>query len=118
MEPSNTAPATDLQAVLERIRTRLTAETRARADVVFGIVLSGPGAGAYTIDARKESGQGLLDGPPEQYGLAADAIARMSSTTFVQLATGQQNPQIAMMTGKLKVQGNMFKAMYLEEVLL
>jgi hypothetical protein len=107
-----------LEAVLNRIRERLTPTARDEADVVFGIDLSGTGDGMYTIDARKGLGQGLLVGAPQEHGLDPHMRARMSGETFVKLANGKINPQLALMTGKLKVQVDFFRALQLEQFLL
>lgn len=116
MEPQKSELLT-LEVVLNRIRERLTPVARDEADVVFGIDLSGRGGGSYTIDARKGHGQGLLVGAPEEHGLEPHMRARMSDETFVKLAVGELNPQLALMTGKLKVQGDLFRALQLEQFL-
>jgi hypothetical protein len=116
MESQSSEPL-GLEFVFNRIRERLTPAARDGADVVFGIDLSGTGGGAYTIDARKGQGQGLLVGTPQEHGLEPNVRVRMSGETFVKLALGELNPQLALMTGKLKLQGDLFRALELDQFL-
>jgi putative sterol carrier protein len=60
--------------------------------------------GAVTVD----------ENPPSE---AADVSFALSGETFEKLATKQQNPMIAYMTGKLKISGDINVAMQLQNLL-
>jgi putative sterol carrier protein len=69
------------------------------------------GAGKWKVD--------VIDGNvsvTEGGGEAADAVISASEETFTKIASGDQNPTSAYMTGKLKVKGDMGAAMKLQKL--
>mmetsp|Transcript_24547 Transcript_24547/g.41047 ORF Transcript_24547/g.41047 Transcript_24547/m.41047 type:complete len:145 (-) Transcript_24547:270-704(-) len=66
----------------------------------------------FTLDL-KNAGGSVAIGKEEQ----ADLTVTVSDENFIQLTQGQMNPQIAFMTGKLKLKGNMGMGMKLGSVL-
>jgi putative sterol carrier protein len=48
---------------------------------------------------------------------AADCTVKVSMADFLEIASGKQNPQMAFMMGKLKVEGDMSIAMQLGKIL-
>jgi putative sterol carrier protein len=68
------------------------------------------GAGTWTV--RVDSGRvSVQDG-----GEAADTTIEASEDTFMEIVRGEQNPTSAFMMGKLKVRGDMGKAMQLQKL--
>ena len=61
----------------------------------------------YTIDARKGSGAGLLQGAPAVHDLEPRLSVATSSADFLKLVSGELNPMMAAMSGKLKLTGDM-----------
>ena len=69
------------------------------------------GAGQWTVDVR-DGKLSVTEGASE----AADCTISTSEETFEKLASGEQNPTTAYMTGKLKVKGDMGAAMKLQKL--
>ena len=68
------------------------------------------GAGKWTV--RVEDGNVNVS----EGGDDADAVISTSEETFEKIASGEQNPTSAYMTGKLKVKGDMGAAMKLQKL--
>ena len=68
------------------------------------------GAGKWTV--RVEDGKVSVS----EGGEDADAVISASEETFQKIASGEQNPTSAYMTGKLKVKGDMGAAMKLQKL--
>jgi putative sterol carrier protein len=68
------------------------------------------GAGKWTV--RVEDGKVNVS----EGGEDADAVISASEETFEKIASGEQNPTSAYMTGKLKVKGDMGAAMKLQKL--
>jgi putative sterol carrier protein len=68
------------------------------------------GAGKWNV--RVENGQVRV----QEGGEEADTTIEASEETFMQIVRGEQNPTSAFMTGKLKVRGDMGKAMQLQKL--
>lgn len=78
----------------------------------FQFKLTGDGGGDWVIDLTKES-----DYVSAGEKADADVTVTMSADDFVSLVEGKLNPQMAFMSGKLKVGGNMALALKLQEIL-
>jgi putative sterol carrier protein len=96
-----------LVIVTEKIKQKLTqgASLNARVKFDFG------DDGCIFIDATQN--------PPvvSHDDVEADTVLRCSLDTFVAIVTGKQDPNVAFMMGKLKVQGSMGIAMKLNSLL-
>lgn len=68
------------------------------------------GAGKWTVDVA-DGKVSVTEG-----GEDADAVISTSEETFERIASGEQNPTSAYMTGKLKVKGDMGAAMKLQKL--
>jgi putative sterol carrier protein len=68
------------------------------------------GAGKWTV--RVEDGKVNVS----EGGEDADAVISTSQETFEKIASGEQNPTSAYMTGKLKVKGDIGAAMKLQKL--
>jgi putative sterol carrier protein len=68
------------------------------------------GAGKWKVDVR-DGNVSVTEG-----GEDADAVITTSAETFDRIASGEQNPTSAYMTGKLKVKGDMGAAMKLQKL--
>jgi putative sterol carrier protein len=68
------------------------------------------GAGTWKVDVADGS-VSVTEGASE-----ADVTIRTSEETFTAIASGEQNPTTAYMTGKLKVEGDMGAALKLQKL--
>jgi len=68
------------------------------------------GAGIWQVDVT-DGGVKVTEG-----GTEGDVTIHASSETFSAIASGEQNPTSAYMTGKLKVEGDMGAAMKLQKL--
>ena len=68
------------------------------------------GAGKWKVDVN-DGKVNVTEG-----GEDADAVITTSEETFNKIASGEQNPTSAYMTGKLKVKGDMGAAMKLQKL--
>ncbi len=68
------------------------------------------GAGTWKVDVQ-DGKVSVTEG-----GEDADAVITTSAETFEKIASGEQNPTSAYMTGKLKVKGDMGAAMKLQKL--
>jgi putative sterol carrier protein len=91
-----------------------TLETRVDASKTAGMnnsyLFDIEGAGKWKVD--------VADGKVSvsEGGEDADAIISTNEETFEQIASGEQNPTSAYMTGRLKVKGDMGAAMKLQKL--
>jgi hypothetical protein len=92
---------------LRSLAKRLTPERFAQVDAVLALELTGREPGQYTLDCRSPSGGGLLPGLPDAHGLTARTSARMDSDDFVRLARGKLKPHIAVLTGRMRLKGDL-----------
>lgn len=107
----------DANTYLQKLKERLTPEKLEQLDAVIGLELTGAHGGVYTVDARKDGGQGLMAGSPASHGLAPKLLVTVSSADFVRLANGQLSATTAALTGKLKFKGDMAFALKLGQIL-
>lgn len=68
----------------------------------------------WYIDLKSEKGS---CGSGEPSSGKADVTMQCDSSDFVKMFTGQLKPTAAFMTGKLKIRGDMGKAMKLEKLM-
>ena len=91
-----------------------TLESRVDASKTAGVnksyVFDIDGAGVWKVDVT-DAGVNVTEG-----GTDGDVTIRASEDTFRAIASGEQNPTTAYMTGKLKVDGDMSAALKLQKL--
>jgi putative sterol carrier protein len=81
-------------------------------NAVYQFNISGDSGGEWVLDLTKDSDQ-ISEGTSDE----AKCTVSMKDTDFVSLWSGKLNAQMAFMTGKLKVKGDMSLAMKLTQVI-
>ena len=84
----------------------------AKINAVYQFNIAGPSGGQWSVDCTQPGG---LIAP----GTAANARCTVHCTDsdFLSIVNGKLNPQMAFMSGKLKIQGDMALAMKLQQIL-
>lgn len=102
------------QVFEEKIPERLEAKPEVATSIKssYQFVLNGEGGGKWTIDLTEPPGK-VAEGELED----AAVVVTMEAKDFLELVTGKLNPQMAFMTGKLKIKGNIGVALKLQQVL-
>ncbi len=108
-------PTTQVKDVFER---HIPAKFQAKPDIVtrinavYQFNISGPNGGTWSIDCTAPGGK-------ISAGTAPNARCTVAATDadFLAIVNGKLNPQMAFMSGKLKIQGDMGLAMKLQQIL-
>lgn len=95
--------------IFAKIERRISAkpEESSRINAVYKFVLDGPKGGTWIVDLRKGT-LGVREDNSE-----AHCTITVSDENFVKIATNQMRADVAFMTGKLKISGDMGLAMKL-----
>jgi putative sterol carrier protein len=107
-------PVQSVKDVFERHmpeRLRAKPDVVAKINAVYQFNIAGPNGGAWSVDCTS--------GGTVSPGTAAGArcTVAMAEGDFLNLVNGKLNPQMAFMSGKLKIQGDMGLAMKLQQIL-
>jgi putative sterol carrier protein len=108
-------PVSSVQEVFEK---HIPAKFQAKPDVVqkinaiYQFNISGPGGGSWSVDCTQPGGT-------IQQGTAQNPRCTVAATDadFLNIVNGKLNPQMAFMSGKLRIQGDMGLAMKLQQIL-
>jgi putative sterol carrier protein len=83
-----------------------------KINAVYQFNISGPDGGAWSVDCTKPGGQ-IATGQTD----AAKCTVACTDADFLNIVNGKLNPQMAFMSGKLRIQGDMGLAMKLQQIL-
>ena len=83
-----------------------------KINAVYQFNISGPGGGAWSVDCTQPGGK-------VQAGTAATPKCTVAAVDqdFLNIVNGKLNAQMAFMSGKLKIQGDMGLALKLQQIL-
>jgi len=84
----------------------------AKINSIYQFNISGPNGGQWSVDCTQPGGLVAA-------GTSAGAKCTVNATDadFLAIVNGKLNPQMAFMSGKLKIQGDMGLAMKLQQIL-
>src|SRR5215470_9060649 len=87
-------------------------ETSKAVNSIYEFNITGDGGGVWTVDLTKEPGT-------VQAGSTGTAKCTVTCAAgdFMNIISGKMNPQMAFMSGKLKIKGDMGLAMKLQKVI-
>jgi putative sterol carrier protein len=92
----------------ETLETRVDPAKAAGLNASYRFEIDGAGSWLVEVDDGKVS--------VSEDGGDADTIISTSADTFMKIASGEQNPTSAYMSGRLKVKGDMGQAMKLQKL--
>jgi len=96
-----------LEQITEQMRSRVGASANLRKSVKFDF----GDDGVVRID------DSVSPAVVDNQNVPTDCTVKVGMADFTDMATGKQNPQMAFMMGKLKVEGDMSVAMQLGSIL-
>jgi len=107
-------PVQSVRDVFERHmpeRLKAKPDVVAKINAVYQFNIAGAGGGAWSVDCT--------NGGAVSPGTVAGArcTVAVSEGDFLNIVNGKLNPQMAFMSGKLKIQGDMGLAMKLQQIL-
>jgi putative sterol carrier protein len=99
----------------EKIAAKVAAsapEEREKINAIYEFNITGEGGGVWTVEITKERGAVEVGSKGN-----AKCIVTSASPDFMNIVSGKMNPQMAFMSGKLKIKGDMGLAMKLQKVI-
>uniref|UniRef100_A0A2M4AFQ2 Hydroxysteroid dehydrogenase-like protein 2 n=1 Tax=Anopheles triannulatus TaxID=58253 RepID=A0A2M4AFQ2_9DIPT len=102
-----------IEGLFLKIESLLSEEIVKKTGAVYEFKVKGNEAGTWFADLKTGTGKVGKGSPP----VTADAVLTMDSKHFFDMFTGKLKPANAFMTGKLKISGDLQKAMKLEKLM-
>jgi putative sterol carrier protein len=99
----------------EKIAKKLASsppEEREKVNAIYEFNITGDNGGVWTVEITKDKGSVQTDSTGN-----AKCIVTSASPDFMNIVSGKMNPQMAFMSGKLKIKGDMGLAMKLQKVI-
>src|SRR3989442_13494462 len=108
------APTTPKQYFEEKIAKKLQdkPDISKAVNSVYEFNITGDNGGVWTVDLTKEPGAVTAGSTG-----AAKSTVTAATGDFMNIVSGKMNPQMAVMSGKLKIKGDMGLAMKLQKVI-
>lgn len=102
-----------IEGLFQKIESLLSEEIIKKTNAVYQFNVKGEEAGVWFADLKNATGSVGKGEPP----VKADATLTMDSKHFFDMFSGKLKPASAFMTGKLKISGDLQKAMKLEKLM-
>lgn len=106
-------PVGKIEGLFQKIESLLSDEIVSKTKAVYEFNVKGEEAGVWFADLKNGTGKVGKGKPP----VDADATLTMDSKHFFDMFSGKLKPASAFMTGKLKIKGDLQKAMKLEKLM-
>ena len=90
-------------------RAMANAAKVAKLEATYKFIIGGKGGGSWLLRCRSPVSMEKGEGP-------ADCTISMDAADFVALGNGELNPQMAFMSGRLNVEGDLELALRLSEI--
>lgn len=100
--------------LFKKIENHITPEVIEKTGAIYQFEVLGDEAGTWYLDLKNspgKAGKGCLP------NITPDATLTMDSKDFFNMLSGQLKPANAFLTGKLKISGDMRKAMKMEKLM-
>src|SRR6184192_248027 len=112
--PMADVPASPKQYFEEKIAKKLQdkPDIAKAVNSVYEFNITGDNGGVWTVDLTKEPGSVAAGSTG-----AAKCTVTAATADFMNIVSGKMNPQMAFMSGKLKIKGDMGLAMKLQKVI-
>jgi len=111
--PSAASAGNPVEQVFASITAMLSEEIVQKTNAVYAFDVKGAENGKWFLDLKNGKGSAGKGEPP----VKEDALLTMNSEDFVKMFTGKLKATSAFMTGKLRIKGDMGKAMKLEKLM-
>ncbi|XP_067626380.1 hydroxysteroid dehydrogenase-like protein 2 [Eurosta solidaginis] len=113
LEKASDALTGQIPALFGKIETLLTADLVKKTQAVYQFNIEGEEKGTWHLDLKNGAGACGIGEPK----VTPDATLTMKSTNFNDMFSGKLKAATAFMTGKLKIAGDINKAMKLEKLM-
>lgn len=103
-----------IKEVFDGIQSNIDADpeaAKAKVNAIYQFDVNGDGGGTWVVDLKTEGK--VSEGPSD----SAECTITVAAQDFLDINNGKLNGQVAFMSGKLKIKGDMSKAMKLQQVL-
>jgi len=112
--PPAAAPAgKTVQSVFDKLGGLINDELVSKVNAVYTFKVKGGDEGVWHLDLKNAPGASAIGEPP----VDADVTFSLKDADFHKMFEGKLNPTTAFMSGKLKMEGNLGKALALEKVM-
>lgn len=111
--PSSSPSSGTIPQLFQKIESLLSAEIVGKTQAVYQFNITGDEKGTWFLDLKNGSGSCGAGNAPSQ----PDAVLTMKSNNFTDMFAGKLKAAPAFMTGKLKITGDLQKAMKLEKLM-
>lgn len=107
------APAGKVAGLFKKIESSISPKLSEKVNALYEFQVTGSEAGVWFIDLRTGNAAAGSGNPPAK----ADCVLTMDGDKFFDMFSGKLKATTAYMTGKLKISGNLQKAMKLEKLM-